>query len=718
MRVSWSGNRERLHLRSVGLHVEAVAKFGALDHAEAATSAPAPRLRFTRGAIEMRARFPDRGTTSGAVLSIEHALRDARHVFVPHLTPEDGTVAGDAVFRAPAVVIANASAAVAFVVDVDDVTELEGVRAWLDYDHRAGRVTVGVGAYEREGHVFYRRADVACRGQRARIRIHVLTSAKGADVANPFLFAARWMWSRWGGPRLDDALPFEAAMKHVTRWAFSGAGWGKSVWQSFALDGVAMGAPVFIVDVSMHPAKAATERRWREAPSVWNQAWFSTQRAANGLLRYARQVDDDALATKARAMTEIALAAPTHDGLFPSVLLAAPADPPDWNGARWTNSDRRPPSASPEAIHLVDAAFTARALLEWSSLTEEPRIGPRISEFADRLVALQRPSGAFPGWVEPDGRVPPELAESAETAVSLALLVDLLRARPTNDTPAWVTAAKRAAAFVVSVIEDARWEDFETYYSCAPWGSEDQRGKRVARNGVYKSNTLAMAWAAEAMLATYRWTGERRFLESSLRAAGELALYQAVWDPAWLPARAHGGFGVMNADAEWNDARQSLFALLFFDLYVATGEVAWFERGRAALAASFSMLYAPELPRLARAYERRFPFFGSESYGFMMENQGHMPGDPIGEFTIYTWGNGSALASAATAFDRFGHVYWDKRRKRALSCAGIAVRVERGELVIDDPTGRAAVLVVDSDGVRRIATLERGRGRCTANERS
>jgi hypothetical protein len=40
----------------------------------------------------------------------------------------------------------------------------------------------------------------------------------------------------------------------------------------------------------------------------------------------------------------------------------------------------------------------------------------------------------------------------------------------------------------------------------------------------------------------------------------------------------------------------------------------------------------------------------------MMENQGHGGADPIGTFTIYTWGNGSALATAAAVRDRFPEV--------------------------------------------------------------
>jgi hypothetical protein len=142
-------------------------------------------------------------------------------------------------------------------------------------------------------------------------------------------------------------------------------------------------------------------------------------------------------------------------------------------------------------------------------------------------------------------------------------------------------------------------------------------------------------------------------LDLARRCLDELSLHQASWNPPFLPAPAHGGFGVMNADSEWNDARQSLFAPLYLDLGRETNDRELVERGCSAVRASFSMLYCPENAALARAYERRFPFFGPESYGFMMENQGHDPAEPIGTFTIFAWGNGSALATAALVRDRF-----------------------------------------------------------------
>jgi hypothetical protein len=614
-------------------------------------------VRWLDGALELHrtgAYQDDAGMDRTIELVVRHAIANPEHIWVPHLTPEEGDVIGDAVFRSPAILIADDAIALAFIPDVDDVRDAVGWRAWLDYDHQASTLTLAAGSYQEHGHVFYERQPLPSRQGDAPLgplRLHVLASQSGDDPRDPYGMAARFVWERWGRPGLDRAArPSITRMtRHIVRWAFSSDGWGDSVWQHVDLETaegrtVSCGAPAFIVDVTRHPSVPPSERQWREPRSIWNQAWFSTQRSANGLLRYARQIGSADLEARARMMTEIALAAPQHDGLFPAVLLASDQEPPAW---RWTNSDRRPDSVSDGACHIVDAAFTCRMLLDWFALTGDERAQTYVQRFADRLVRLQRPSGAFPGWVEPDGAVPPELAEGPESAVAVTLLLELGAFKP---------AALRALPFLEAVAREGRWEDFETYYSCARWGSSDQLGRRVARNGVYKQNTLAIAWCADAFLQAWRQTNERHLLDLARRCIDELSLYQAVWDPPWLPAPAHGGFGVMNGDCEWNDARQSLFAPLFLDLGREIGDRALVERGVSAVLASFSMLYCPENAGLARAYEARFPFFGSESYGFMMENQGHSRAEPLGTFTIFTWGNGSALATAALVRDRFPEI--------------------------------------------------------------
>ena len=370
------------------------------------------------------------------------------------------------------------------------------------------------------------------------------------------------------------------------------------------------------------------------------------QRCANGLWRYARQVGSPDLEHRARLMTELALAAPQKEGLFPAVLVAE-----EGGGWRWSNSDRRPPGASEQACHIADAAFTCRKLVEWHALTGDARAFAYVEAFARRLVSLQRPSGAFPGWVEPDGRIPAVLAEGPESAMAVSLLLELAR-------PEFRDAALRGVSFLEGVASEWSMGRTSRRTTRAPGGGafRSKSGAAWRCSGVYKQNTLSMAWCAEAFLQAGRATKDASRIALARRCIDERSLYQAVWDPPFLPAPAHGGFRVMNADSEWNDARQSLFAPLYLELARETGDAELTERGVSALRASFSMLYCPENAALARAYERRFPFFGEESYGFMMENQGHNPAEPIGTFTIFSWGNGAALAAVATVRDQFPEI--------------------------------------------------------------
>jgi hypothetical protein len=594
-------------------------------------------------------------------LAIRHPLVNAEQVFVPHLTPEPGNVIGDCVFRSPAIVISDGATVLAFIPDIDDVSRASSWRAWLDYDHPRSTVMLGAGAYEVADHVFFVRRPAHIGGRAVSLRLYIRASRRPRDCNNPFGMVSRWMWKQWGRRGFEGAAkpPLSQLMDRIARWAFSSGGWSESVWQRVELaDGTLAGAPVFIVDVMQHPSVPREKRRWREPPSIWNQAWFSTQRCANGLLRYSRQIASADLEERARRMTRIALAAPQSDGLFPAVLVRG--DVEDAAAWHWSNSNRRPKTISEAACHIVDAAFTCRMLLEWHVLTGDALALAYVLRFVDRLARLQRPSGAFPGWVEPDGRIPAELAEGPESAVAVTLLLELSASLGTGSQRfSWQTMALAGLTFLEGVAREGRWEDFETYYSCAPWGAPQLLGRRVVRNGVYKQNTLSIFWCAEAFLHGWRATRRRSFLRLARRCVDELSLYQAVWDPPFLPAPAHGGFGVMNADCEWNDARQSLFAPFYLDLARETPAPAnreLVERGISALRASFSMLYCPENAALARAYERRFPFFGPESYGFMMENQGHNSAEPIGTFTIFSWGNGSALAAAATVRDRFPEI--------------------------------------------------------------
>ena len=81
-----------------------------------------------------------------------------------------------------------------------------------------------------------------------------------------------------------------------------------------------------------------------------------------------------------------------------------------------------------------------------------------------------------------------------------------------------------------------------------------------------------MQHAAAGFLSLYEVTGQMDYLRLAGRVMDRLSLYQQVWDPPWLSLNAFGGYGVMNTDGEWNDARQAQFAETHLELGRVTEE--------------------------------------------------------------------------------------------------------------------------------------------------
>lgn len=170
-----------------------------------------------------------------------------------------------------------------------------------------------------------------------------------------------------------------------------------------------------------------------------------------------------------------------------------------------------------------------------------------------------------------------------------------------------------------------------------------------------------MFWTAEALFECYRITKDKRYLRHGQRTLDEMLMTQASWQPPYMYINVLGGFGVMNSDAEWNDARGSLFAEIILQYGGLLGVSEYYERGISALKSSFVMMYCPENPRTKVQGEKTWSFFGPEDYGFTMENYGHNgrtspEGLGMGEFTIYDWGNGAAAEAYNRILDKFGEI--------------------------------------------------------------
>jgi hypothetical protein len=206
------------------------------------------------------------------------------------------------------------------------------------------------------------------------------------------------------------------------------------------------------------------------------------------------------------------------------------------------------------------------------------------------------------------------------------------------------------------IVPEGRWEDFETYWSCSSWGIDDLLGKKVERNDLHKQNTFSMFWTAEALLETYRATGKREFLTLGERVLDELLMAQASWQPPYMYVDVLGGFGVMNADGEWNDSREACSPRPSFATGGAlTGGI----RPTRACGAPilFVMMYAPRIPG-RRSSGRRPPFFGPRTTASPWRTTARRPDEPRGRrhgsLHHLRLGNGAAAEAYNRMVDHFG----------------------------------------------------------------
>ena len=592
--------------------------------------------------------------------------------WAPHLAPEEGYVIGQHVFRSPALIAARGPLVLAVVPDLDVVGARPENPWFMDFDAPARKMWIGLVRTDIPEHVLFRKAPgMTFAPGRVELGFFVAAYVDAAAVKDPWAKASALLWERWGRPLYEKGEPVAGPLRSYVRrtydWAFGG--WSRFVWQEFDLGGRRVGAPQFIVNVSQSPNYPGPWYQ-REFLSIWNQAWFSSLRSASGLFRYARATIDEGLMAKARMTKELALAAPMTSGLFPAVIGTANDEvvvdgkplrrPRGWGEARWSNSDRTPVEhgITSDWYHVLDMSGTALVMLRWyDELEKDARLVGYARTYGERLLAMQDEDGFFPGWLHPGTHAPgPVMNRTPESSLSATFLLKL--ADLTGEAKYRDAALRAVDAVLGEIAPQGRWLDFETYWSCSGWGRDRYLDRKIERNAMHKQNTLSMFWTSEALLAAWRATGRGLYLEWGRRALDELSMAQQVWQPPFIHVPALGGFGVMNADGEWNDSRETLFAELFLDYAKETGEAAYRERGIAALKAGFVMMYCPENPKVKAMWEKVYPWFGPADYGFTMENYGHggrtsPEGEGMGVFTIYDWGNGAAAEAVMRILDHY-----------------------------------------------------------------
>lgn len=609
--------------------------------------------------------------TQGWALTISPEFTANFH-WAPHLTPGDDYIIADHVFRAPALISASGDKILTLIPDLDKRAKSD-YRWYMDLDAQKNKMVMGISDYLVKEHVLFKKAEqTTLKAGEIEISFYLLVDDAKEAIRNPWRKPLSFMWRKYGKLLSDNGEPLNGSMEpyvaHTYNWAFNT--WKDAVWQEFELENKTVGAPVFIVNYTQSPNYPG-EVDEREFRSIWNQAWFNSLRSAQGLYRYGMRTNNKEYIRKAQLTKELALAFPQNKGFFPGVIATEMERVEidgnsynrslGWDHFYFGNSNRNPFTRDSRLspLHILDMSCTAYFMLCWyAELEKDSRLLEYAKNYGDGLLKYQDEQGFFPAWISPETYEPFDvLAQSPETSKSVSFLLKL--AELTNDNKYREAAMKAMDAVISDIVPIGRWEDYETYWSCCTWGNKEYVGKKIARNNMFKQNTLSIYWTAEALLNCYEMTGEKRFLDLGQRTMDELLMTQAVWQPPYMYVTVFGGFGVMNADGEWNDSRQALFSELIIRYGKTLGIDEYIKRGVAALKSSFSMMYCPENPTTKEQWEIVYPFFNEKDYGFMMENYGHNgytspEGGGIGVFTIYDWGNGAASEAYNKILDHFG----------------------------------------------------------------
>ncbi|MBJ6362474.1 hypothetical protein ACFOQM_14505 [Paenibacillus sp. GCM10012307] len=569
----------------------------------------------------------------------------------PHLSPEEDMAVGDKMFRSPAIVFENEERMTALVPDLVCIEQERFLPHIMDYTEEGHRLMYGLCSYEETGHVYHKlqpAAEEMTAPVTFRFYLVEWDKAKGQRDRD-YRAVEQFLWEAFAKTRMpmEDETNVLQELEPYVDYAYGWAldRWKDVTWQQFTLENQEVGGVVFLVCSWQKPGHGR-EDEWREPKSLWNQAWFCGLRTAYGYALWGRQQGREDWVRKSELALNFALSAPQQDGLFPGYFQAG--DDNRWESGRWHMSGPRRPAGHEAYVHLLDSSWTCYWLLKWHRDVEaDMRILPYVRSYVDRLLRLQREDGSFPAWVDPAASgISPYLLESPETSMHIMLLLLLHELEPDSR---YVAASERAAGMVMmQVVQAGRWEDFETYWSCSKSWEHKQYGVRDPRSGLYNQCNFGMYWTAEALKDLYKATGASHWLDAGEQVLAEASLYQQIWQPAFFPVPTLGGFGVMNSDDEWNDARQSLFALTYLEYYRLTGRESYRARALWAMRASFYMMYCPLNPSVSQIYESVHPQFNEQDYGFHMENFNHHDGTPVGglgEFTIFDWGCGAASTS-------------------------------------------------------------------------
>lgn len=573
-------------------------------------------------------------------LENEKEIEKAKRSFhwLPNIKNEPGQVVSQHVFRSPCIILTLQENAVIFIPDLHEMRKYPVAPYYFDLDFGKKEISInyGISNYDVVRHQYYKKNNTSFAvKEKLKLSFYILVSPS-TDPLVSLQRTNNFLWQTFASEYTSSQLPQTASFRHYAQ-----------VGYTMALDHywVNAGKEKGGITLSTFYDKQENVYRGRFYKNdIWYHSWFNSMRTAYGLYYWGRKTGNEDWKQKALASVKLLLDCPRQEGWFPTIFAS--------EENKWVESGQ---GGGAGLFHTPDNAWTAYWLMRFNNdFVKIDGADKFLQEFARSLLKAQDKNGCFPARIKTNGLTADSVLQfSSSSAMPTWFLLEMMLSNKINksEIPVYRKAVERSLEFLAKeVLPQQRFEDFELYFSC----SRKPMNYYDSSTCMYGQNTLAIQWCAEAYLKAWRLFKNKKYLTNGEYCLNILSLYQQVWNPPYINLYAFGGFGVMNTDAEWNDARQAQFAETYLGYYLDTKKKEYKERSIAACRAAFALMVLPENKDVCPANYKGTPFNGESFTGTMAENYGHDGYDKRSYQSGFHWGTGSALTSAAVLYEKFG----------------------------------------------------------------
>jgi hypothetical protein len=428
---------------------------------------------------------------------------------------------------------------------------------------------------------------------------------------------------------------------------------------------------------------------YRPAINWWNDKLHNSQfwnnaRDAEGFWFWGEKLNYAKDKERAKRIINWCLSAPqNNNGLFATLFNA--------NEKTWAlqfsdpmHNKKRFFLEQSDSYDVAAMSKTGAHLLSfYLNCKKDERIINYLKPYGNWLLSVTDERGSVPAYVSREMKQSDILRYSAHPAASAWFLAELFNA--THEEKYLMGAKKIADYLIREIIPEAKWIDFEQFFSC---GHRPLFFKRDIIQNQIARGSLSVIWGSEAFAALHRATGAEIYLENGEACVDYLSFFQCSWNPHYIyTAYPFGGVSSDNADnANFLDARQAECVKPFIYFGKQSGRQDLLERAVAAARASIVLINHPRhISNGIYEHPNIYPF------GLGPENIDHEGYPQSAMRTHPGWGEGSGVYTGlGQALKGLGDLYVNANKKIAVGVNGVLIK----EVQFDD---EKVVLQVDNE---------------------